>query len=285
MPKIVDPPENAREDIRILHDISERMVQKGFIRKNLIPWKSYDELLGAGFPESELSYQELCERGPIINEPRYRKYVEHGFRTPTGKFELYSERMERYSYEPLPTYRECEESQALMPRLAEKYPLYLTTRRSLEYALSRSADYEWARTLTPYPRLHIHPDTAGERGIEAGYSGGGCRNRKPRKTAIWRRTSIWSCLTTRPMIPRSVSTGYGESCARFTNGDKPGINKRKDLFQHGSLIFQSILKLIDFHASGDTITSGGESRRCSGSVADSHARSHDPGAGHRFVGC
>ena len=33
MPKIVEPPEGCREDIQILHDIAERMVQKGYIPK------------------------------------------------------------------------------------------------------------------------------------------------------------------------------------------------------------------------------------------------------------
>ena len=52
------------------------------------------------------------------------------------------------------------------PRLAEKYPLYLTTRRSHEYALSRSSDYDWVRKITPDPQLHLHPGTAEERGIK-----------------------------------------------------------------------------------------------------------------------
>ena len=168
MPKIVEPPEGCREDIQILHDIAERMVEKGYIQKNLIPWKNNDELMEANFVGSDMSYQDLCEKGPIIREPKYRKYVDRGFRTPSGKVELYSSRMEGYGYEPLPTYKERAESPVLLPRLAEKYPLYLTTRRCHEYALSRSSDYEWVRKITPYPQLHIHPGTAKERGIQDG---------------------------------------------------------------------------------------------------------------------
>jgi anaerobic selenocysteine-containing dehydrogenase len=168
MPKIVEPPEGCREDIQILHDIAERMVEKGYIQKNLIPWKNNDELMEANFSGSDMSYQDLCEMGPVIREPTYRKYVDRGFRTPSGKVELYSSRMEGHGYEPLPTYKERAESPVLLPRLAEKYPLYLTTRRCHEYALSRSSDYEWVRRITPYPQLHIHPSTAKERGIQDG---------------------------------------------------------------------------------------------------------------------
>jgi anaerobic selenocysteine-containing dehydrogenase len=168
MPKVVDPPEGCREDLRVVHDIAEAMVKKGYVAKNLIPWKDYDQLMEANFAGTDMTYQELCENGPLINEIEYRRYEKNGFKTPSGKVELYSERMAKHGYEPLPVYRECEESPVLLPRLGERYPLYFTTRRSYEYALSRSADYEWVREITPFPELHIHHETAKTRGIEEG---------------------------------------------------------------------------------------------------------------------
>ena len=168
MPKLVEPPEGCREDFQILHAIAERMVQKEYIQTNLIPWENNDEFMAARFADSKTSYQELCENGPIIREPKYKKYVDCGFKTDSGKVELYSSRMERYGYEPLPTYTECADSPTLLPRLAEKYPLCLTTRRTRQYLCSRSADYGWVREVDPYPQLLIHPVTAGERGIENG---------------------------------------------------------------------------------------------------------------------
>lgn len=167
-PKLVEPPTGCRDDVRILHDIAERMVQRGYIPQNLIPWKNSDEILEASFVDSGLNYGDLCENGPIIRKPNYKKYVENGFKTPSGKVELYSSRMERYGYEPLPTYKECIESPEYPSRLTEKYPLYLTTRRCQEHYLSRSSAYEWVREMVPYPQLHIHPSTAGERGIKEG---------------------------------------------------------------------------------------------------------------------
>jgi anaerobic selenocysteine-containing dehydrogenase len=168
MPKIVEPPEGCREDLHILYDIAETMVNKGYVSKNLIPWKDYDQLLEESFAGTGMTYQELCEKGPVINEIEYRRYENNGFNTPSGKVELYSERMAQHGYEPLPTYSECEESPVLLPRLGEKYPLYLTTRRSYEYALSRSADYQWVRDITPFPELQMHPEAAKARGIENG---------------------------------------------------------------------------------------------------------------------
>ena len=168
MPKIVDPPEGCREDLEILHDIAERMVEKGYIEKNLIPWRNNDEFMEANFAGSDMSYRDLCEKGPVTWEPTYRKYEKDGFNTPSRKVELFSSRMESHGYEPLPTFTECGDSPAHNPRLAEKYPLCLTTRRCQEYALSRSSDYEWVREITPFPELQIHPVTAQERGINEG---------------------------------------------------------------------------------------------------------------------
>jgi anaerobic selenocysteine-containing dehydrogenase len=167
-PKIVEPPEGCREDMYILYDIAEAMVKKGYVEENLIPWKNYDELMEASFAGTGMSYRDLCEKGSLIREPEYRKYEKNGFRTPSGKVELYSKRLEQHGYEPLPVYRECEESSVLLTRLSERYPLSLTTRRSSEYALSRSADYEWVREITPFPELQIHPSAARARGIENG---------------------------------------------------------------------------------------------------------------------
>ena len=167
-PKIVDPPEGCREDLTIFYDICEAMVKKGYIEKNMIPWRTYDGQMEAEFAGSDMTYRDFCETGTVIDAPQLRKYEERGFFTPSGKVELYSERMENHGYAPLPTYLECEESPLLMPHLAEKYPLYLTTRREQKYYLSRSADYEWVRESMPYPELHIHPDAAAERGIADG---------------------------------------------------------------------------------------------------------------------
>ena len=168
MPKIVEPPEGCREDMSILFDIAEAMVKKGYLAKNLIPWKNYDQLMEESFTGTGMTYQDLCEKGPTLNKIEYKRYEKSGFKTPSRKVELYSQRLAQHGYEPLPVYRECEESPVLLPRLGERYPLYLTTRRSSEYALSRSADYDWVREITPFPELHIHPSTAGARGIQDG---------------------------------------------------------------------------------------------------------------------
>ena len=49
-----------------------------------------------------LTFNEFKEQGYIVVPPKYRKYEEGGFRTPTGRVELYSTILER---KPLPIHK------------------------------------------------------------------------------------------------------------------------------------------------------------------------------------
>src|SRR5690606_14848833 len=74
-----------------------------------------------------LNFEQLCERGFFQMPFEYRKYEKNGFRTPTGKIELYSTRFEEFGYSPLPYYEEPPESPISAPEVAAEYPLVLTT--------------------------------------------------------------------------------------------------------------------------------------------------------------
>ncbi|MFC1874059.1 molybdopterin-dependent oxidoreductase [Chloroflexota bacterium] len=168
LPKVVEPPEGALDEWAIMFRLSQKMAERGYIEKNLIPWKNQDEYIEAVFSGSEMSFGELCEKGTVMIEREYRKYTKNGFRTPSGKVELYSALFEKYGYEPLPVFSEPSESPLAMPKLAEEYPLLLVVSRNHDYYGSRSANDTWLRDRIPYPQLQIHPDAATKRGISQG---------------------------------------------------------------------------------------------------------------------
>jgi anaerobic selenocysteine-containing dehydrogenase len=168
MPKVVEPPKGCLDDMEIMFTLSEKMVEKGYIDKNLIPWKNRDEYIEAEFRQAGMSYNELCEKSVIFIDRTYKKYVKDGFPTPSGKVELYSSLLEKYGYDPLPVFTEPAESPLTMPKLAEEYPLLLVVSRNKYYYGSRSADDAWLRDRIPYPELQIHPDAAKERGVKPG---------------------------------------------------------------------------------------------------------------------
>jgi anaerobic selenocysteine-containing dehydrogenase len=71
---------------------------------------------GIRFQEPEMHYRKY-ESGELRADGR------PGFETPTGKFEITSEWLRVYGYEPLPLYTEPIEGPLATPELAKRYPL------------------------------------------------------------------------------------------------------------------------------------------------------------------
>jgi anaerobic selenocysteine-containing dehydrogenase len=114
-----------------------------------------------------LTFAELKERGHFVMPFRYRKYEEKGFKTPTGKIELYSTRFEAMGYDPLPGYVEAPETPVSQPELAKDYPLVLTTGGRIPfYFNSEHRQVEKLRRAHRDPVAEIHPDTAAPLGIK-----------------------------------------------------------------------------------------------------------------------
>jgi thiosulfate reductase/polysulfide reductase chain A len=126
-----------------------------------------DEMLKNG--GQSVDFRGLTERGWIHVPQKYRKYETDGFKTPTGKLELYSTRLAAMGYEPLPYYEEPPESPVSTPDIAEKYPLVLTTGGRIPvFFNSEHRQLPLCRNGHPEPLAEIHPDTAAEYGIEDG---------------------------------------------------------------------------------------------------------------------
>ncbi len=117
----------------------------------------------------DVSFDELKQKGWIKVPFRYRKYEDHGFKTPTGKIELYSTRFEEMGYAPLPYYEEPPESPIARPDVARDFPLVLTTgARIPNFFNSEHRQIENLRKAYRYPVVEIHPDTARHHGIKNG---------------------------------------------------------------------------------------------------------------------
>lgn len=113
-----------------------------------------------------LTFAEMKERGSVTVPFKYRKYEERGFKTPTGKIELYSTRFEEMGYAPLPTYAEPPESPVSRPDLLADYPLVLTTGARIPYFFnSEHRQIDKLRKAHREPVADIHPDTAQRYGI------------------------------------------------------------------------------------------------------------------------
>jgi anaerobic selenocysteine-containing dehydrogenase len=116
-----------------------------------------------------LKFAELKQKGFVKIPFKYRKFEESGFKTPTGRIELYSTRFEQMGYAPLPSYEEPPESPISRPDVAKNYPLVLTTGGRIPYFFnSEHRQIEKLRKAQRDPMVDIHPDTAARYGIKKG---------------------------------------------------------------------------------------------------------------------
>jgi anaerobic selenocysteine-containing dehydrogenase len=116
----------------------------------------------------DVTFAEMKQLGHLTVPFRFRKYEnDKGFKTPTGKIELYSTRLEAMGYAPLPTYQEPPESPLSRPDLTDAYPLVLTTGARIPFFFnSEHRQVERLRRAHRDPIVEIHPETAQHYGIK-----------------------------------------------------------------------------------------------------------------------
>ena len=90
---------------------------------------------------------------------------QHGFKTPTGKFELYSTIIEKHpGLDPLPTWRDSADDED-----PEAYPFRLVAGARLPTTLhSRLHDVPWLRSMRPEPTADLNSEDAARMGVKRG---------------------------------------------------------------------------------------------------------------------
>jgi thiosulfate reductase/polysulfide reductase chain A len=129
------------------------------------PKSIYDQqLAGAG-----ITFDELRERGAIWRPMTYRKHQQHGFKTESGKIELYSLALEKLGYAPLPYYAEPPESPVSTPDVAKEFPYVLTTgARIVNFFTSEHRQLLKLRESYRDPVVEMHPRVARRHRIRNG---------------------------------------------------------------------------------------------------------------------
>lgn len=173
--RVIEPLGEARNDYLIFAELARRLGYGDH-------WPQTEEgmieyaLRGTGISLEQLRANPA---GVRFQEPDmyYRKYVSGelrcdglpGFETPTGKFEMASEWLRVYGYDPLPVYTDPIEGPLAAPELAKRYPLVFNSgARTLFTFRSQHHNIPSLVAKEPWPLVHIHPQDAQARGIEDG---------------------------------------------------------------------------------------------------------------------
>ena len=145
-PKIIDPQGECRADIQWMNLIAKELGLKGFWDS---PKEAFDEIL----EPAGLTYEELVENGPVWAPQKYMKYIDEGFKTASGKVEIYSETLKEMGVPPIPEMVEQITS-------TDDYPLVMTSGKDSYYYHSSWRKLPTLRRLSKEPLVEMNRETA-----------------------------------------------------------------------------------------------------------------------------
>ncbi len=133
------------------------------------PWKNLEEVYDYRLAPTGIKFEEFAKIKTWDTERLpHKAYEDEGFKTPTGKVELFSTIYEKLGYDPLPAFEEPAESPYQTPDLAKEFPYIVISCKPRVYIHSSHRQVEAQRAMAPEPVCEIHPETAKKHGISDG---------------------------------------------------------------------------------------------------------------------
>jgi len=179
--KIVEPVGEARTDFEIFKGLSKRL---GFYDRHIMGMESEDAWLRKLFSMSDvkMTYDEFRKAGIYklpVNETPYVAFEDfrrdpkaNPLKTPSGKFEIYSETIANYKYADCPpTPQWIEPFEWLGSTKTAQFPLHIVNKHP---RFRRHSSYDNVQSLHQYSKInghepiYLHPADAAERGIATG---------------------------------------------------------------------------------------------------------------------
>jgi len=156
---------DSRSDVDIICDLARRMGLGELF------WNGSEELYDHLLSPTGLSFRQALERRRLYAPLKFGNYLKSGFKTPSGKVELYSSMLASKGCAPLPPGSpRPDQAQAGDEGSRDgRYPYdFSTGARSIFFRHTENRQNPWLRAQQPDPVVYIHPDTAASRGISEG---------------------------------------------------------------------------------------------------------------------
>jgi anaerobic dimethyl sulfoxide reductase subunit A len=173
MNRAIEPVYECRSDLEILTDLARRLGIEGYNDKTDEEWlRSF--VPASAIPDFEAFkakeiYHFRSERPCVAFEQQIQEPDRHPFPTPSGKIEIYSQRLadlnQPSTIPAIPKYIEPWEGRG--DPLAREFPLQLITPHPRQFVHSSFTNVPWLRELERQ-QLWINPADAEARGISAG---------------------------------------------------------------------------------------------------------------------
>jgi anaerobic selenocysteine-containing dehydrogenase len=219
----------CRSDHEIINGLAKKLGLEEYF------WVSIDDFWDAILEPVGLTFKEFKKIGLFTGKEeqsnRYRRYEQNGFKTPSGKVELYSSRLKEWGFDPLPAYYEPPETPYSDPELAKEYPLIFISWKRKPYRHSGGRQIASLRGSHPEPIIMIHPETADKLGIKEGYwvyietERGKIRQKATLTASIDPRVVGVDYGWWFPEKRASELYGWAESNVNILTNDKPPFNR------------------------------------------------------------
>jgi len=145
----------CRSDYRIIHELAGRLGLGSYFGPN------EEAFLDLILKPSGLSFRDFLESGEGIPRKRLlRAHEKTGFRTPSGRVELFSQRLKDWGFDPLPVYREPPETPFSSPKPTTEYPIILFSWKDSSVVHSSGRHLIPQRSGKVAAIALLHPDTA-----------------------------------------------------------------------------------------------------------------------------
>ena len=170
---VIEPLYESKPDVEILCDLVKVMDLDDDLLK-----QGYEACMdwiidGCGLTVADLKASEFPVKVPVAKWPAQAgKILTNGFKTPSGKFEFYSNVIAgidpKFGLNPLPVYTDSLADQN-DEETKNAYPFYLCSGARLAHALhSRIHETPWLRSLRPDPTVEVHNADAKRLGLKDG---------------------------------------------------------------------------------------------------------------------
>jgi anaerobic selenocysteine-containing dehydrogenase len=155
-PKVVDPPEECWPDIKIINELGKTITQKEYW------YDDYNHILDELLEPTGIHFKQFAEMGYLKGKEHFQKYLDSGFRTPSGKVEVMLTQAGKNNVSPLPVWK------GLPNEDDPEFSLVLTSAKDPYYLHSSYRWLEPLRKRRPNPLMEIHPETAAKFNIKEG---------------------------------------------------------------------------------------------------------------------
>ena len=164
--RVIDWVGETWPDWKITFELARKM---GFEKE--FPWTTVEEAIDYQLSPSGITVEMLGQNpdGIFYEETGYEKYKDNGFSTPSGKVELYSERLKEHGYAPIPTFHADEENSLSFYTEKARFPLVgISGARTSSFVHSQFRNIPSLLAFEPEQLADIHPQDAEERKIMDG---------------------------------------------------------------------------------------------------------------------